>query len=448
MRTSVIRSREGRLARILWARSLEEEDREGRFLPIGDRRRATRDTRGVEDPLAARAERLVAEVGARRPAARLVPRIATGALPVPLAALGGAALGLALDAIGNRRQVSLLAFPLLGLVAWNLGIYAVSLLRLSLRGRPSAMGLERLLLALHSRAGDTDESAWLSRALARFVVHWRTHLAPLAALRIRAALHAAAAAAGLGIVVGLYVRGFAFEYRATWESTFLDAAEVAALLSTVLAPAAALLGVEVPDADAIAKLRSPADGPAAIWIHLWATTAILVVVLPRAALSAAATVRARRRAAKADLPDDDLYRRRVLGTGDGAVEWAPYAHEPSYAARERIHAALLDLFGTGAPVVARKALRYGDELLTPERPDARLAIVFNLAQTPEREVHGEILERLGAEGGVAVLDAEPFAPVAATGGARLAERLRAWSRACGAAGAGAIVVSPEGTRDL
>jgi hypothetical protein len=333
----VSRARAERLARILWVRALEEEDRDGRFLPFGERRRASRDASGAADPLAARAERLAAAVP-RRGWLRLVPRVAAGSLPLGIAVAAGAALGLLVDGLANRRELSLLAFPLLGLVAWNAAIYLAMAARV-LAGRGAqarADAVERLLLGLRPRAASDGEGAWIARALARFVALWRTHLARAAGLRLRAALHAGAAAAGSGVIAGMYVRGFAFEYRATWESTFLDAEGVARLLSVVLAPAAFVLGVELPGAEAISAMRAPAGGPAALWIHLWATTALLVVVLPRALLATAARTRAHGLDGALDLAEDDLYRRRALGSGDeGAVEWAPYAHEPSSAAHGR-----------------------------------------------------------------------------------------------------------------
>ena len=72
-------------------------------------------------------------------------------------------------------------------------------------------------------------------ALAR---DWTALAAPLYAARAARILHLAAAALALGVVVGLYVRGIAFEYRATWESTFLDAPTVRTLLAFAYAPGA------------------------------------------------------------------------------------------------------------------------------------------------------------------------------------------------------------------
>ena len=55
-----------------------------------------------------------------------------------------------------------------------------------------------------------------------FAADWSVLAAPLYAARTARILHVAAAALAGGVIAGLYVRGVAFEYRATWESTFLD----------------------------------------------------------------------------------------------------------------------------------------------------------------------------------------------------------------------------------
>jgi hypothetical protein len=69
---------------------------------------------------------------------------------------------------------------------------------------------------------------------------------------------------------------------------------VAKVLTTLLGPAAALLGQPPPDAAAAAALLAPEGVAAAPWIHLLAATALLSVVLPRALLALCAARRLRR----------------------------------------------------------------------------------------------------------------------------------------------------------
>ena len=109
------------------------------------------------------------------------------------------------------------------------------------------------------------------------------------AARAARVLHLAAALFALGAVAGLYVRGLVFEYRAGWESTFLDAPAVHALLSFFLSPAAQLIGASFPSVDQIAALRftngAPGNANAALWIHLYAITVGVIVIVPRLALA-------------------------------------------------------------------------------------------------------------------------------------------------------------------
>ena len=60
--------------------------------------------------------------------------------------------------------------------------------------------------------------------------------------RIAALLHVAAAAVAIGLLGSMYLRGLVLDYRAGWQSTFLQADTVQRVLSTLLAPATALTG--------------------------------------------------------------------------------------------------------------------------------------------------------------------------------------------------------------
>ena len=64
--------------------------------------------------------------------------------------------------------------------------------------------------------------------------------------------------AGLGRDRGPLLRGIAFEYRASWESTFLDAPSVRPIVASLYAPGAFLTGIPLPDVDAVAAIHSPA----------------------------------------------------------------------------------------------------------------------------------------------------------------------------------------------
>jgi hypothetical protein len=302
-----------------------------------------------------------------------------------------------------------------------------------------------------ARSGPADASRWVAESVRRFVHHWVASAGPLVGARAERLLHLGALSFGVGAVLGMYLRGLAVEYRAGWESTFLTAPTVVVLLRAVLWPAAWILhrlapGLSPPPADlfsaaTIERLRGPAvSGEAAVWIHLWALTTVLVVVVPRLALAWRASRRAR--AADLRLPLDDPYFLRVLAATRGAgvlVEVIPYSFRPSPAGTERASRLLLDLYGSHARLHASEPSGYGE----PPPPAAdgaqgprRVVVVFSLAQSPELEVHGEFLDEISRQlsaspaGGqlLVLLDDEAYRARLGDSAPRLAERRRAWER--------------------
>ena len=424
-----------------------------------DRDWATGAARQVEgerasvDAFIARRARLGAErIAAReRAAARaqrmLVWRPWIGRVVVPLAL----AAGVASDAIGTSQRVNLLAPPLLALLAWNLAVYLVlavrSVVRM-LRGERPAPGPIAALVGRWSHGvAPPHRVDRLSEPLQAFVADWAQKSAPLTAARVAAILHAAAAAFAAGALIGLYVRGLILEYRAGWESTFLDASAVHTLLSLVLGPASRLTGIALADTTALEALRMPQAGGenAAPWIHLYAVTILLVVVAPRLLLAGWQVFAQRRLAARFPLSLDDAYFRGLarMHAGAGAtVRVAPYGFRPSAEADEGLAALCARVLGprtvlSWAPVVA-----FGDEDAgvpvddAPVAPDARIAL-FSLAATPETENHGVFVDALAARGAgtvplVVLVDESAFRrrfdPTGPTGAARLEERRAAWRR--------------------
>jgi hypothetical protein len=212
---------------------------------------------------------------------------------VLLALLLGLLAGLAVDQLGAPQRVNLLAPAVWAVVLWNLFVYAAMALP------APAPGLLARLLA--GRAVPLARQPQLR-------ADWLRTAAPLLARRAALLLHTAAAALALGLIAGLYLRGLVMDYRIGWQSTFLDAPAVQAALSFALLPASWLTGVAVP---AVAPLQlapgAAATASAAPWIHLFAATLAVAVVLPRLALAAWAGLQAARLARRLPLPLDDAY---------------------------------------------------------------------------------------------------------------------------------------------
>jgi hypothetical protein len=473
--------REEAAQRVLLIRAVEEADRDGRLLTREERGQATAAVRE-----AAAVDRAAAlEQRARRLLDVLLPRAPwvsplLGATRFPAAVAWGlpllaAAAGLLTDALGPERRINILSVPVLGLILWNVGVYAALVVLWLLRGgrRHPRRAARRSTSAFWTglvtawaewrgrrRIGRLETASLAGETVGLYLARWRRAAAPLLEARARSALHLGAALLGAGVLCGAYARGIAFEYEATWESTFLGPRGLRAVLVPLLGPASALLGDPIPSPAGLAALRAPAGGEAAPWVHRYALTTVLVVIAPRALLAVSALARGRRLAA--DLPLDlsePYFARLTAGARPRAgVEVLPYGMKLTARAAETLRALLRDLVGPTAEVRMEPEAPYGaePEAVLPSPATRSPApgdglerwhtLVFSLAQTPEDEVHGALLQRLGSwvaaserEGrrGLAVVDASPYrARLAGTGveGPRIAERQRAWDEVAERAG--------------
>jgi hypothetical protein len=472
---------------VLLVRAIESTDAAQALLTPTDREHAGRAAaelarwQAAEQRVAADADRLLAQrarlllerLGERSRAARAAGRALAWrpwiGIALPAAALVAGPL---FERIGDRGHVNVLAFPLLALLLWNVAVYlllAVGWLVGRVRRAPAGRalpGLRSALLRLAQRAAPRAAGP-LAPALGRFVDDWLAASAPLMGARIARTLHLAAALFALGAIAGLYVRGLVFDYRAGWESTFLDASAVQALLAAVLGPAAHLLGQGFPGVEEIAALRfgpGAAGESAARWIHWYALTVGGVVVLPRLLLAALGAWRAHRLARSFPLDLSAPYFRRLLagfGAAAACVRALPFSYTLDAAAADGLRALARQLFGASATLRLQPALAFGEETRAAQAlaldtaaaaVDLDLA-VFNLAATPEPENHGAFLAVLGPAASAhraALVDEGPYRRrlgAQAGGAARLAERRAAW-RAFAATQGWAVVFADLAAPDL
>ncbi|MCM2327693.1 MAG: DUF2868 domain-containing protein [Lysobacter sp.] len=403
----------------------------------------------AEEFLARRAQLLATKLAERSPRAFRALRALHWrpwlGVAVPLAAF---AIGVAVEHIADRRHVNILAFPLVGLVAWNLAVYlwlAFSGSKALVAGsRPSPGWLHRTIAGARSGLDERSAGA-MAGAFSRFGLDWLERSAPLVAARAGRVLHLSAAMLALGAIAGLFVRGLAFEYRAGWESTFLDAPAVHAILSFVLGPAAKLTGIALPGVTELEALRwggGTTGENAGRWIYLYTVTVSLAVILPRLLLAALARFREQRLATRFPLPLDEPYFRRVLSgwrESPAHVRVVPYAYTPGEAAAEGMRRVAAHLLGDDARVHLARPVAFGEEdapapAAEAGAPDPDLVVaLFNLASTPETENHGVFLDRLVplARGRLAVIvDESPYRlRLGAQAGAdeRITQRRQAWT---------------------
>jgi hypothetical protein len=369
----------------------------------------------AETFLAARARLAMQRLGPR--GVREPARFGAGWLLAAVAV--GALFGAATDAIGpGERIVNLLALPVWGVVAWNLVVYALLAWGVLARA-PARGGAVRRVV-----------QGWLGRDAASAAA------APLNAARAALLMHAAAAAFAVGLLAGMYVRALVFDYRAGWQSTFLDGAAVHAWLTTLLAPASHLSGITLPDAAALQSMRvapgQRATASAAPWIHLYAVTLALLVIVPRALLALWQGARAARLARRFPIDLNAPYFQRLLRHQRGAsaaVEVRPHAQAPNAAAVLALRRLLAAVFGDAVKLEVAPACAHGAEDSTAPGAAGRAAIIalFDLSATPESESQGRFLQSLGGAP-LLLVDEAAFRARFGAGGARHNERRASWKQ--------------------
>lgn len=364
-------------------------------------------------------------------------------------ALPGAALLFGL--LSNRLEgdrFNILAFPLLGMLAWNLMVYVLLLVRAgrsAVGQRPAQRELSGWLGKLVSpAAARLAGHPTLEKGVARFARDWASAAAPLTRSRVRRTLHLSAALLALGIIIGMFVRArYTAEYTAGWAGTWAGAEqEVATVLSVVLGPASALTGIALPTAERLSELRGAAEN-AGDWLILWIVTATILVIIPRLCLAAFEASRSgvlRRRVPVAQ----DFYLRSLMRNALGrasSVRVVPYGFDSAGSAEKSLIELLRQALGDKTDVRVDPPVRYGDEdewVAGQERSLGtadHVILLFSLGSTPEAENHGVFAEsvqaRLGDEAELTVLlDESSFAhklrghPSAER---RLADRYDAWT---------------------
>ena len=430
----------------LFIRALEESDPAGERLTMAERLAATNSAAAGPADLfvRARAKWLGSKLKETLEQALARALRDRGSLPGwtgPAVSLAAFFIGWFTHDLGPEGTVSLLAFPLLGLIVWNLAVAIASLLPFKSLSRAAAVpALPGWLSPPPPPSGD----ALTDKVTARMEREWRVLAAPRMVATGKLLFHTAALLLAAGVVAGMYARGLVRNYQAGWESTFLAQPAVSKLTRAVLGPASLVTGVAVPPVP-------PQGGvsPAAPWIHLWAASAGLFIFLPRLLLISMT----RREAAgkqtdwKAEFADYEASARRLAIGQPLVARVVPVQCTPDSPLRDSLRALLQHLWGGQVMVDFLPTVAYGEEDTYPEaltEVPTHLVLLLPMAVTPEDEVHGElhrVLEKYLTSAAhppcaLTVLDATRFeASVAGMAEAprRMAERRAAWEKVLGAA---------------
>lgn len=415
---------------VLLLHCLEQSDREERLISGADKKQAALAAgaplpknvgRSEEDRfLLTRARHLLARVIAREPSAETWISREVSRFPFGLVALALSfvvvAVGFSTSALGPERKINILSMPLLGILTWNLLVYGGELLCM-FRGKGNSAKFSGIIGSAarlwsqgwKRRQTGVDETpgsgaAILSEARGRFQTEWSRLVQPLWFGRMRALLHMLALVLAASAVGGLYVRGLDQEYRAIWESTFItDSQSLHRVLTLVLGPAAHLSGTALPGAEELERIHwrsdsmAPAGANAAPWIHWYALTMGIYVLIPRLILClfwhGRTALQARSLSIRSVAPP---YYEGLLATSTGAslpVRLVPHAFSPGPSGQEWLVRHLQQYLARPVAPHWTGTVPWGEEsdiLLEPLATDEVLVPVFNLAATPERESQGEL----------------------------------------------------------
>ncbi|HXS20928.1 MAG TPA: DUF2868 domain-containing protein [Steroidobacteraceae bacterium] len=320
--------RQRALQAVLLIHAIEQADLAGDALPLGDRIDATReavDGRPLpqanagaelngdsERLLARRANALLTRLRVRSPGVDRILAAAAGPTGLDrLLLLLGFALGVAI-AFADGGRIDIFAYPLIGLVIWNLVVYLVLIIRMfrsaeqARRTAGSATArelatvrrdgfLRRWLAGLYANrvraridaliTHSIGFNAPLAPGLRRFGAEWWELGRPLFWERSRRILHLAAILAAVGLMAGYGLRGLIFRQVAGWGTTVFGPASAHSALVTLYGAASAFSGIGIPSAHDVQALAwtGPASGggSAGPWVYLIGCTALIYIVLPR-----------------------------------------------------------------------------------------------------------------------------------------------------------------------
>lgn len=456
---------------VVLVRAIESTDTQRQLLSDDDRLQATQsavqlaqwEASGLTPALflQKRAELILKKVVERTPA---FASVMTAPIGWHQAGTAGPVLallaGIFADRITDPHRVDLLSRPLLLIIAWNVAAYAALLFWQAVpRARPPRLAMPWLARLARFKAWTPRKlPQLLAASVSRFATEWLALSAALKSLRLKRILHASAACFALGAVMSLYLRGLVSQYQAGWESTFLNAQQVHTVLTVLFMPATAVFnlpGFSIAQVEALQLSPSASAGAAAgaLWVHLYASTLLVLVILPRLALAAVAWRAEKKLASQFPLSLEHPYFLKLVAAMDPATPAVlpvfPYSFTVDGVRNEGLATLARMLLGPQARVQLNPSTPYGEapqevqdmqngQKTAPADTVGTVltALLFNLSATPEKENHGAFLahflrhpdrrflvmvdqsgyrERLGSQ---------------ATGDARMRERIALWRQFC------------------
>jgi hypothetical protein len=360
-------------------------------------------------------------------------------------------LGLATNLLGPAEKIHVVRNPVFILVTWNMLVYLSLIIVFVVRSiRKRRSRSDKRLNSAHAAAeyadqGDREESLidgpgmpWSLRlivpglwrivhdgrfglgearvragVIARFTANWFQVAGPLVIGRWKRLLHLGALFLAIGAVAGMYLRGLFQDYEVIWTSTFVRREEtLTAIIRILFGPSlflSDLLGLQLADEISVPRLFSSEGDKADAWIHLFALTVLVAVVIPRASLAVWQSLRIRKVRDRLGLPLDSYYGHVIEGPLRSAIEQAVETAGSGFAqdiaafigARlydEQIVPTLRKFRRTGGRVVELKAeLAKLSEAFLPELNNYIASVSVPELQLRISQRVGELVKSMGTD---------------------------------------------------
>lgn len=355
--------------------------------------------------------------------------------------------GILTDQIGDSKRVNLLALPFVAIIVWNLLMYVWLFFLRPVLGLFGLKGWgQRWLTGMLSGAPSVARDQQIKDMLSlrgRCMADWASLSLPVATVRVSRVLHLSAAMLAIGLVIAIYSRAFYTEYHVGWESTLLDASDISVVLAAVFGWLPMTFGLATPDLSVVEQMSFSAGGGlvgARPWLHLMASLAIMLVVLPRLALVAFASFRLRLLERRFPIDLTQAYFQRLAAKHSrhaGEFIAIPYAKTIGPSAAIILSRIVQDVFGSGSSIRVLDTVPFGGEDDFPKvlsnSPDSIHLLLFDLASTPESENHGVFLKAVKAAASpsrlvIALVDSNEFSTRFGGAGDRLEQRTKLWQQ--------------------
>jgi hypothetical protein len=189
----------------------------------------------------------------------------------------------------------------------------------------------------------------------------------------------------------------------------------------------------------VRALHFPQSAPSsgAQWVHLYAATFFILIIVPRLALAFLALERERKLSDRLAVDLTEPYFQRLcagFAPGGTVLRVCPYSFHIDEARQAGLAGVARSLLGDQTSLILLPAAAYGEDPGPVPSGGGTTAVLFSLTATPEVENHGRFLDHLRREAGgsvVALIDESAFLERLGKQGAnRAAERAALWREFC------------------